>query len=513
MESFEPFLKAGIEQSIPSRFEEQVVKHGDRLAVKSADDQLTYESLNQYANRIASALLKEKDPTTNSPVAIISDQGAPFIAATLGVLKAGMAYAALDSDNSKAELGQLVKQLDSGIILTDNQNENLGKKLIQPGQRRISIEKLDEGLSSKNPEFFITPDSLAYVYFTTGSTGQTKGVMDTHRNVLHNIMRYTNSLEISPEDRLTLLHSPCLSACVSSQFGALLNGASVFPNRIRPETLENLPNWLVSEGITKYHSVPLAFRHAVNESTKNSSLRLIRLEGDEASIEDLKLFNAYCPPGSTLVNGLGTTETGICRQFFYEKDSDLPQDRVPIGYSVEDMNVFVIDDQGNEAAFPNKGEICVRSKYLSPGYWKDLEKTEEAFSQEAGNSRVWKTGDLGAMREEGCLDYLGRKIAGSKNKVQSPDEGRSSSTENEPFIKPKTRTEKILASFWSDIFNHERIGLSDDFFRLDGDSVKAMQLVNRINLEFQIRVSVREIFNNPRLKDLAQLLEYQLSLQ
>ena len=83
--------------------------------------------------------------------------------------------------------------------------------------------------------------------------------MDTHRNVLHNIRRYTNSLQISPEDRLTLLHAPHLSACVSSQFGALLNGATLFPKPIKASTVNTLADWLIDKKITIYHSTPSVF--------------------------------------------------------------------------------------------------------------------------------------------------------------------------------------------------------------------------------------------------------------
>ena len=114
--------------------------------------------------------------------------------------------------------------------------------------------------SAEDPGIETTPDALAYVFFTSGSTGRPKGVYDTHRNVLHNILRYTNTLQIAPTDRLSLIQSPSFSGTVSSLFGALLNGAAVFPFRLDQGGIGRLAGWMRGERITVYHSVPAIFR-------------------------------------------------------------------------------------------------------------------------------------------------------------------------------------------------------------------------------------------------------------
>jgi len=517
MISFEPMLLAETAQSIPSRFEEQARKHGRRTAVKTQHLELSYNSLNHYANRIASNLLSQKTPQ-QSPVVILCEQGGPFIAGTLGVLKARLFYLPLDPADSPANLIEIIQSLEAPIIRTGNKGADSLTKLVQPGQRLINIENLSSGQPIENPNLPINPDALAYIYFTTGSTGRPKGVTDSHRNVLHNILRYTNSLKITPEDKLTLLHSPSLSACISSQFGALLNGARVFPNLLHRDSIDTLATWLIVEKITMYHSVPLVFRFALNESSIKSSLRMIRLEGDKATIEDLKFFKRFGPQSCTLVNGLGTSETGLCRQFFFEKEAELPTKIVPVGYPVEDMEVFVAGDDGKPVTANQLGEIAVRSRFLSPGYWDDAERTAKSFLQDTENEdfRIFKTGDLGRMHEDGCLEYLERAESVSEIQRQisrdtpiTDSSNRQHTTQNKENqnSEPDSPTGKVLISIWANILNRESIRTSDDFLLLNGDSIKAMRMVNQINLELSTEISLRDLFSNHVLSDLVKFID------
>ncbi len=258
------------------------------------------------------------------------------------------------------------------------------------------------------PPLDIGPDSLAYIFFTSGSTGAPKGVYDNHRNVLHNVLRYTNALEISPADRLTLLQGPAFSGCLSSQFGAFLNGASSFPLRLSEEGLMRTAAWLRRERITIYHSVPSIFRAVVRQGADFPDVRVVRLEGDRASFEDVELCKGHFPPDSVLANGLGTTETGLARQLVLSQ-SDLPTRGVlPVGYPVRDMAVRLVDE--HRAPVPNGevGEIAVASEYLALGYWNRQDLTEQRF--QAGNgARMYFTGDLGRLADDGCLEYLGRR--------------------------------------------------------------------------------------------------------
>ena len=494
------FPKSEIEQSIPSRFEKQVALYPDHLAVGGEHNEFTYRQLNQAANQVAFALLELG--LKKGPVVTLCDQGLPFIAASLGIMKAGFFYVPLDPQSSPAYIQELLESLSPQAMVV----ENLGLKNLEDlKDLKIPIIQrgsLDNTHPVENPGIPIEPSELAYVYFTSGSTGKPKGVMDCHRNLLHNVMRYTNSLGITCEDRLSLLHAPHLSACNSSTYGALMNGASVFPNRVQADGVDSLPEWLKKEAITIYHSVPALIRFALNKTSRESKLRWIRLEGDPSFPEDLKIYQQFAPPSCRLVNGLGTTETGICRQFFFDKHSPLPEHSVPVGYSVEDMAVYTIGPNG-EMQTEGPGEIAISSPYISPGYWEDPDRTWKRFLPDPKHpdQRIWKSGDLGNLLKNGCLEYRGRK----------PNHSEIQEKEHTPPKKePKSSYERSIAAYWEDLFPGSEIYLESNLFELGGSSLTALRLINRIEKEYSLRLSFREVFENPSLEALVSLIEIRL---
>ena len=216
--------------------------------------------------------------------------------------------------------------------------------------RRLSADRdivlVDEATEAAAPSSSVDPDDLACIYYTSGSTGEPKGVMDTHRNVLHNVMRYTNGLRISPSDRLTLLQRPAFSGAVSSLFGALLNGAAVCPFDVGSEGPARLAEWLDEAGVTIYHSVPAVFRRLAERRPELRRLRVIRLEGDRATPRDVELFRDAFHDGCVVVNGLGLTECGLVRRFVVDRTSELPGSAVPVGYEVDDMEVLLLGENG-----------------------------------------------------------------------------------------------------------------------------------------------------------------------
>jgi thioesterase domain-containing protein/acyl carrier protein len=274
----------------------------------------------------------------------------------------------------------------------------------------IDVDSLDPTRSPRNPDVRRSPDDPAYIYYTSGSTGAPKGVVDVQRNVLHNVMRYTNNLRLSDADRLTLLQSVAFSGAVSSLFCALLNGAACFPIDLHEEGVEGLGCWLVEQKITVYHSVPSIFQRLLATGRAFPSLRVIRLEGDQVSRHHVELFKTHFGPGVTLVNGLGATETGISHQYPIRIDTVVPGSVVPVGYAMSDMQGLILDASGAMLPAGSVGEIAIKSRYLATGYWRQPDLTAARFLPDpaGGPERIYRTGDLGRMRPDGCLEYLGR---------------------------------------------------------------------------------------------------------
>lgn len=408
---FTPFQKEDIQQSIPERFEQVVEKHPDQLAVKDKNHELTYKKLNLEANRIAHAI-SDKSEGGEEPVALLLEQSALAIIAILGILKTGNFYVPLEPTEPQNRLSEMLDDAQVNILVTNSKNLPIANALASSrGSKVICMDDLRSGLSDENPDVSISPQSFAYIFYTSGSTGRPKGVVDTHRNVLHNVYRYTNTLHIGQEDRLSLIQSIAFSGTVSSIFSALLNGASVFPLNLPSHSIPHLADWLIQEKITIYHSVPSLFRNLALGDHQFPDLRLIRLEGDQAFSQDFELYRKYFSPECILVNGLGATECGLVRQNFLNQKNLVSNGALPIGYPVDDMEILLLDDSGQEVEPNSDGEIAVKSPYLSPGYWGQSELTNFAFRPAPGekNERIYLTGDLGRMSPDGCLLHLGRK--------------------------------------------------------------------------------------------------------
>ncbi len=423
--SFEPFSPREIEQSIPARFEAQVRRYPDRLAVKSGADAWTYAELDRAADRIAHAVVAAGGEG-EEPVGLLVEQGALLIAVILGVLKAGKIYVPLDPSFPKARLAEMLADAQARVVVASAAARLLATATAPPGARVIEASAESGDAPVEHRAVSISAGSAAYIYYTSGSTGRPKGVVDTHRNVLHNVLRYTNSLRVTPDDRLTLLQGPSFSGAVSSMFTALLNGAAVFPFDVGREGVDRIAGWLRREAITIYHSVPSLFRCVATSGAAFPALRLIRLEGDRASAADLAAFQSAFAPPCVLVNGLGATECGIVRQYFVGAGSAAPPGLVPIGYPVQDMDVAVLDEAGGELGAGQVGEIAVRSHYLARGYWRRPDLTAAAFSADPRDPalRTYRTGDLGRLRVDGCLEHLGRKDAQVKirgNRVETAE--------------------------------------------------------------------------------------------
>ena len=270
-------------------------------------------------------------------------------------------------------------------------------------------------VSLSDPPFLsLSPAALAWILYTSGSTGQPKGVVQTHRNVLHFVMNYNNGLHLCAEDRLAVLSSFSVNAANHDIFTALLNGASLYPLNIKECGVGRLVDWLIRHEITIYHSVPSVFRHFLDsliDEVKFPSVRVIRFGGESTSKRDVELYKRHFSRDCILVNRLGSTETGTLRWYFMDQSSPIEGNIVPVGYPVEDNEILLLDESGKEVSIDAIGEIAVKSRYVTPGYWRKPDLTKASFlpGSERADERIYRTGDVGRLLPNGCLIHLGRK--------------------------------------------------------------------------------------------------------
>ena len=404
--SFVEFKPEEIEQSIPDRFEQQVARYPERIAVKTRNHTLTYDGLNKMANRVGRAILAQREES-QKPIALLLANDAPMIAAILGVLKTGNIYAAVDSSLPELMTTQILKDLQPHVIVTDKRNLPRAKKITETTFHVLNFDELDSSVPAANLGLSISPDTLSRVRYTSGSTGQPKAVFTNHRYVLFHTMINTNSLHICSEDLINAQQDYDI-------FAALLNGASLYALDVKEEGLSRLSNWLILNKITVHCSIPALFRHFLSTLTGEENfpnLRLLTLEGEVLSKRDVELYKKHFCDSCILVNKLGSRETALFRQYFIDKETRIDGDIVPVGYAVEGKEVLLLDDNGQTLGFNQVGEIAVKSRYLAEGYWRRPDLTKEAFQPDlkGGDKRIYRTRDLGRMLPDGCLIYLGRK--------------------------------------------------------------------------------------------------------
>ena len=408
------FVKFTIEdtrQSIAQRFEQQARRYSNRLAVQYNQRALTYGDLNGAANRVAHAILK-RGVTEPAPIALVCATALSTIVASLGVLKAGKAFAPLDPRLPPKRAQQILASLQSRLVLTDAKCAKLARRLGAGARQSINIDTLNAGAPAENPRVKTAPDALAYINFTSGSTGAPKGVMWNHESELFGIRAKTHALGIAPSDRISLLRAHNVGAA-RDMFLALLNGAALITLDLDESGLAALAKWLQAERISVFTCVATIFRHALHGLSAGDgfpAVRLIHVGGEPIFKADVELYKKYFSDDCLFVNRYSISETQAVSYFFIGKNSVI-EDRVPVGYPLEGNEIAILDDAGKPVAPGAVGEIAIRSAYLAAGYWRQPELTRAKFRADprGGAARSYLTGDLGYRLADGCLVHVGRK--------------------------------------------------------------------------------------------------------
>jgi amino acid adenylation domain-containing protein len=406
---FAPMRLADVEQSLVDRFEAVVRRLPSKTAVAAPNGTLGYRELDGRANGIGHAVLAAAG-VSRRPVAILMPHGAGQVAAILGALKAGRPYVGLDPMHAIADHHRVLTHCGADVLVHDAETVERAASLAGGTVAMVDVASHAAAPQALAPEVPRNPDDLAYLYYTSGTTGVPKAVFDNQRNVLHNVLRYTNNLGIAPSDRLSLMQSIAFSGAVSSLYCALLNGATSLPVDPREAGIDGAADWLDANGVTIYHSVPSLFERIVATGRRFERIRVVRLEGDLSGRRHAELFRRRFPPHVALVNGLGATETGLSHQFVCRHDTPLDRAVLPVGRPCAGVRGAVVGPDGADLPPGEVGEVVIRSAFLALGYWQQPDLTRQRFVEAggAGSERAYRTGDLGRYRPDGNLELLGR---------------------------------------------------------------------------------------------------------
>lgn len=423
-----------VESSVPARFEEMVAGYPDRVALQSRAQAgagsmepglgtaLTYESLNRSANRLAHALLAQLGPRSE-PVAILAEQGLTVVVAILGALKAGKIYVPLDPSHPPVRLAAILRDSSASVLVTNGANQGLASSLIEgadPAPVVFDLDDLDRDLPSTNPGLVISSLRFLNIMYTSGSTGQPKGAVQTHGNLLH--MVYA-SLDYSPrtaQDRLLQVASFSMGASAATLFSTLLTGGTVVIYDLKRNGIDGLAAALSEEEISHVQSVPTVFRHLLHSLKPGQifpAMKHVALGGEPVYRSDFELFKKHFLPGCKFRVGLGTTENYLSTRNILDHDTKVTTRVVPVGRAVHGGKPFVLrapcisSSSADQLAQGEVGEIGFESPYLSPGYWRRPKATAASYrpAPEGTGERIYLFGDLGRLLPGGDLEHLGRR--------------------------------------------------------------------------------------------------------
>ncbi|UCH95417.1 MAG: amino acid adenylation domain-containing protein, partial [Candidatus Aminicenantes bacterium] len=401
-------------------FERQVQESPERIAVKHNGDTATYQELNELANQVGHYLVQH-GVTPNSMVGLMMKRSIHMLAAIIGVFKAGAAYLPMEADYPEERIRYMLRDAEVSILVKDQDSASPvsqpeGILYLEPGSPQL------DGCPRENPGCSGTPDHYAYMIYTSGTTGKPKGVLVHQLGMINHLYAKINDLAITGNDRVAHTASPCFDISVWQFLAALLKGGTtvIFDHEtvLNPEALLR---GLQEEQITIFESVPslLGVFLEMVENSEEAELPHLRwmIPTGEALKPSLvqRWFEYY--PGIQLVNAYGPTEASDdITHYMIASPADIGQFSVPIGKPVQNMRIYILDQDLALCPVGVRGEICVAGIGVGKGYWKDPAKTKKAFvpnpyargSADRDYAVLYKTGDIGYFREDGHIECLGR---------------------------------------------------------------------------------------------------------
>src|SRR6185369_12504794 len=382
---------------------EQARRTPNSVALTTADSEMIYAELAARASRLAQRL-RGQGVGPDMPVAICLERSPLLIVALLAVLEAGGAYLPLDPAYPRERLSLM---LDDLLLITEEGFAGLFEGLSADTGRRIVLDRLaaDEEPSSRHVLPPDLPDSLAYILYTSGSTGQPKGVAVPHRAVVR-LVRETGY----SSGEVFLHQSPItFDASTLEIWGALLNGGRLVLAPPETPTLAALAALLERQHVTTLWLTASLFHQMVDDQLDGlRPLRRLLAGGDVLSPTHVGRLRAALP-GLRLINGYGPTEntTFTCCEVVTGTGG-----AVPIGRPVANTEVFVVDGEDRAAPIGVAGELVAGGAGLARGYWRRPDLTAERFRPHpfaaSPGERLYHTGDRARFLADGRLDFLGR---------------------------------------------------------------------------------------------------------
>jgi amino acid adenylation domain-containing protein len=400
--------------SVAQVFEEQA-KHGpDRVAVVCGERSLTYAALNRQANQLAH-YLKKRGVGPEKLVGICLENSAGMMVALLGVLKAGGVYVPLDIRLPKERIFSLVNENGISVLITHRRKTG---DFLPPGTVIVDIEADGQSLgheSEEDPEHNLQPENLAYMLFTSGSTGQPKGVAVEHRQLQNYLAAAMERLDLQSIKSFVLVQPLSVDAAVTTIFPPLLSGGALhIISQEMSLDAEALAEYFKRNNAEYFKCAPahlMALQAAGGETLLPS--RCLVLGGEAARWDWLARIRRKAPGSCTFFNQYGPTETTVGALVHQiERHTEQQSPITLLGRPLANTRAYILDELGVAAPLGVPGELYIGGANVARGYWNIPDLTAERFIPDAfgpdPSQRLYRTGDLCRYLPTGDLEYLGR---------------------------------------------------------------------------------------------------------
>lgn len=416
LEGWQPVEEKPVDHGLHRLFQEQVARTPEATALSCNGETLSYRELDRRSNQLAQALRK-RGVTRGTPVGLCVERSLHTMVSILGILKAGGCYVPLDPVAPQERLAFIMKDSGSCLVVTETdlreKVEGAGIPVLHlDGEEGDWLQESDHPVDDES-----TPSDLAYIMYTSGTTGQPKGTLVTHANIVRLIRGMTDLYHFHEQDIWTLFHTYAFDVSVGEMWGALLNGGKlvIVPYEVsrRPDQFLDL---LQRERVTVLTQTPSAFEQLIayegeTAERKPLALRYVLFIGERLEMAGLRPWvERHGDEQPQLINTYGPTETSVYVTHRRITAADLDDTRSFIGRPLPDLRMYLLDEKLRPVPLGAKGEICVSGPAVAQGYLNRPEQTAERFVADPyhPSTRLYRTGDWGRFTEDGDLEFCGR---------------------------------------------------------------------------------------------------------
>jgi len=407
---------AGPSKKLPDRrvhelFEERARTHPDAIAALHGTRQLTYRELNARANQVARALW-ERGLSREGVVGVVTERNLAWMTAVLAIFKAGGAYLPIEPHFPVDRIARMLSRAGCRLVLTER-----GSAAMLDQVEQLFIDAAYQGGHFDGDlGTDVAPDQLAYIYFTSGSTGEPKGAMCEHAGMLNHMLAKIDDLKIGEGDVVAQTAPQCFDISLWQLVSALLVGGRTLI--VEQETILDARRFIdkiVAGRVAVLQVVPsyleVLVSYLAQQPRELPDLRVVSATGEALKKELVQRWFAV-QPRVKLVNAYGLTETSDDTN--HEIMDGVPrEDRVPLGHPINNVHIYVVDEHLSPVPLGAPGEIVFSGVCVGRGYINDPERTERAFLPDPHRpgQRLYRSGDYGRWLPDGKLEFLGRRDA------------------------------------------------------------------------------------------------------